>query len=193
MKDSEGICRLVAYNGSLQIAHWLADTVTNEHKALGDLYEKMVGLTDEFAEVYMGKNGLIGFPKDAVITDITKSPAVAGLELVEELQEQFEAGEDDDLLAQGGCLAAQLEGVTQEVGRQLDLLDLIVVRQDDGVPLPLQLEYLSQQISGSVHGVSEDCNRFSPGGQIAGPGRTHGGQSGRLFQKPAYEKDVFIV
>ena len=57
MKESpdDTIARLVAYNGSLQIAHWRADTITNEHKALGDLYDTMVEKTDDFAEVFMGK------------------------------------------------------------------------------------------------------------------------------------------
>lgn len=100
MKSSlaECIAKLVAYNGSLQMAHWLADTVTNEHKALGDLYESMVGLVDDFAEVYMGSYGMVTFPKDAVICDITEAPASEGIELVEELKTYFKAGADDDLI-----------------------------------------------------------------------------------------------
>lgn len=97
-KPADCIARLVAYNGSLQIAHWLADTVTNEHKALGELYESMVDFTDEFAEVYMGKYGVPTFPKDAKIEDITKDTVGKGLELVEMLQGHFVTGEDDDLL-----------------------------------------------------------------------------------------------
>jgi len=98
MKVSECISYLVAYNGSLQIAHWLADTVTNEHKALGDLYESMTGLVDTFAETYMGKYGMVTFPDDCEISDITDAPCSEGLDLVKDLQDNFKAGEDDDLL-----------------------------------------------------------------------------------------------
>lgn len=96
--EKDCLSRLVAYNGSLQIAHWMADTVTNEHKALGDLYESMVDLVDDFAEVYMGKYPVVSFPKEAVIEDITEGPASEGLEIVKDAQAKFKVGEDDDLL-----------------------------------------------------------------------------------------------
>lgn len=96
--EKDCLSRLVAYNGSLQIAHWKADTVTNEHKALGDLYDSMVELVDDFAEVYMGKYGVVSFPKDAMIEDITEEPASEGLEIVKDAQGKFKVGEDDDLL-----------------------------------------------------------------------------------------------
>jgi len=92
------VSRLVAYAGSLHIAHWLADTVTNEHKALGDLYDEISEQTDKFAEVYMGKYGEITFPKDAKITDVTGAPAGYGVTLVTKLQKEFTAGKDDELL-----------------------------------------------------------------------------------------------
>lgn len=95
---SECIAHLVSYNGSLQMAHWLADTVTNEHKALGDLYESMVDLVDSFAEVYMGKHGVVSFPDDTEIEDITDAPASKGLEVVDRLQSYFQEGVDSDLL-----------------------------------------------------------------------------------------------
>lgn len=95
---AECISYLVAYNGSLHIAHWLADTKLNTHKALGDLYESMVDLTDEFAEVYMGKYGLIEFPKDCCIEDITEEPATEGIELVSKIEGELNPKEDSDLL-----------------------------------------------------------------------------------------------
>lgn len=95
---SESISQLVAYNGSLHIAHWKANTITNQHKALGDLYESMVSLVDEFSEIYMGKYGVPSFPAFAIISDITANPVEAGLELVERLRTLFPAGQDDDLL-----------------------------------------------------------------------------------------------
>lgn len=96
MKHSECICSLVAYNASLLLAHWRADTVTNEHKALGDLYEKMSDLVDDFAEVTMGKYGLVDTCSGKITT--LKNPAAEGLEIVEEAQGEFTVGQDDDVL-----------------------------------------------------------------------------------------------
>lgn len=95
---TECLPKLVAYNGSLQIAHWKANTITNEHKALGELYDTMVGLVDDFAEVYIGKYNSIDFPPDAKIEDITKKPCAKGLELIKEVQGYLTSGKDDDLL-----------------------------------------------------------------------------------------------
>lgn len=51
------ILDLVGFNANLQLAHWQADTVTNEHRALGDLYDALAGMVDTLAEVVMGKDG----------------------------------------------------------------------------------------------------------------------------------------
>ena len=51
------ILSLLQFNTNLQVAHWKAPTKTNEHSALGDLYEKMSGLTDDFVETYFGSVG----------------------------------------------------------------------------------------------------------------------------------------
>lgn len=91
------IGELVAYNLALQIAHWQANTVTNEHKALGELYESMVDLADMFTETYMGKTKVIPFPKVEII-DVSDKPCSKGIEIVHELQEYFETPEDDDVL-----------------------------------------------------------------------------------------------
>jgi hypothetical protein len=40
---------------NLRIAHWQASTKTNEHKALGGLYEALDGLVDDFTEILMGR------------------------------------------------------------------------------------------------------------------------------------------
>jgi len=91
---------LVAYNGSLQLAHWCADTKSNEHRTLGKLYEIMLELVDDYAEVCMGKHGLID--KSAIGTDccltVLTNPPEEGLELVVKLRGSLTAGEDDDLL-----------------------------------------------------------------------------------------------
>lgn len=94
----ELIHKLVAYNGGLQIAHWMADTVTNEHKALGELYDSMIALTDDFAEVYMGKYGVMAFVPNIKIEDLGKSPCAKGCDLVYQICENFDEEEDSDLL-----------------------------------------------------------------------------------------------
>ena len=53
----EHITSLMAFNANLQLAHWQADTLTSAHGTLGSLYEQMTGLTDQLAEVCMGKDG----------------------------------------------------------------------------------------------------------------------------------------
>jgi hypothetical protein len=47
---------------NLRIAHWQASTKTNEHRALGDLYEALDGLVDDFTEVLMGFEGSRDMP-----------------------------------------------------------------------------------------------------------------------------------
>jgi hypothetical protein len=89
---------IIAYNGGLQVAHWLANTINNEHKALGDLYEAMVGLVDILAESYMGKNGVISFVKGTKIADVSGSPCAIGLKLVDELESCLYMEEDAELL-----------------------------------------------------------------------------------------------
>lgn len=97
-KPQECIPELLAYISSLHIAHWRADTSTTQHGILGDLYESMTDMVDEFAEVYMGKYGkMIEFPKSAVVEDVNK-PVSRGLEIVERLKSAFSSPKDDDLI-----------------------------------------------------------------------------------------------
>jgi hypothetical protein len=98
-EHGECLARMVAYIGSLHIAHWKANTMTNEHKTIGELYDKMKELVDGFAEVYMGKYGMVKFPTDAKIIDVGKKPVAAGVAMVEQAQSYFTPGEDDDLLS----------------------------------------------------------------------------------------------
>ena len=91
------ICEIVAYNGSLQVSHWKADTITNQHKALGDLYDSMIGLIDTFTETYIGKYGMIKL-SICELEDLGNTPVAKGLEYVKKLQSNCKTGEDDDLL-----------------------------------------------------------------------------------------------
>jgi hypothetical protein len=47
--------KLLGLLGSLRAAHWNAPTQTNDHEALGKLYETLDGLVDEYVESSMGK------------------------------------------------------------------------------------------------------------------------------------------
>lgn len=144
---SELICDLVAYNASLNIAHWRADTKSNEHNALGSLYDALVGETDKFAEIYMGKYGVVSF-STCELTDIKDAPA-EGLKIVEELQSHFKAGEDDDLLNSLADMSAALnkaayllktqpeestESEEEEVKEEAPKKDKIKVFDTEGMP-----------------------------------------------------------
>lgn len=51
------IVNLLFLLGRLRIAHWQASTKTNEHQALGSLYDSIGSLIDDFAEILMGTEG----------------------------------------------------------------------------------------------------------------------------------------
>ena len=61
------ITDLMAFNANLQLAHWQADTRTNVHKTLGDLYGTMQELTDTFAEVVLGIDRNVTFEKATIL------------------------------------------------------------------------------------------------------------------------------
>lgn len=90
---------LVSFNASLHVAHWSADTVTNEHKALGDLYDAMDGLTDSFAETAISRIGTRAFPN--MSCDIVRPyPQLIeeALEVVKDLFVQCQKDNAQDLL-----------------------------------------------------------------------------------------------
>jgi hypothetical protein len=101
--DASGLLGLLA---SIRLAHWNANTATNEHKTLGELYEVIDGLVDSFVEVKLGKTGVKvsdSVDGDEVVTN--------GCALVEQLRAGLVAGEDDDLLN----LLADMEGEFNKV------------------------------------------------------------------------------
>lgn len=51
------IVKILGLQPTLRVAHWQASTKTNEHKALGDLYEALDGMIDDFTETLMGLEG----------------------------------------------------------------------------------------------------------------------------------------
>lgn len=66
MKHSR-ITDLQAFNANVQLAHWQADTRSNAHKTLGELYEGLQELTDTFAEVVLGINKTVAFDKANIL------------------------------------------------------------------------------------------------------------------------------
>jgi hypothetical protein len=56
------------------------------------------------------------------------------------------ATEDDDIGIGFGSLLAQPQGITHEISDILDLLDLVVMRQNDSIPLHLQAQNLGGKI-----------------------------------------------
>lgn len=84
----------------MRVAHLNADTATNEHKAIGELYEEMDELTDHYAEICLGKHGgkayAASFAKAP--TDDNSAMIQAGSDCVTEMRSTCKAGVDDDLL-----------------------------------------------------------------------------------------------
>lgn len=98
------ILNLVQFNTNLQIAHWQAPTKTNEHSALGELYEKMLSLTDEFVETYFGTVGNRELSVDneegeseiEIVQGIEPALLVqGGLSVIDELKKDLPEGSDD--------------------------------------------------------------------------------------------------
>lgn len=95
------ILSLVAFNANLQLAHWQADTMVNTHRVLGDLYDDLTGLTDELAEVTMGKSGDRTFPVETILLTPDaplKDLFAAGGQLLDQCRGLLKAGTDDDAL-----------------------------------------------------------------------------------------------
>lgn len=88
---------LVSVNVNLRLAHWQADTITNAHRVLGDLYEDMDELIDELVEVVIGKDLDVSFPElsiNLVPNAAPKDLLAVGLATVRSLRVPFNADED---------------------------------------------------------------------------------------------------
>lgn len=97
----KNIVDLMGFAANLRVAHWQADTVTNTHKTLGDLYEAIDGLTDDLAEMAMGKDGSVEFPEANLVLKPGVSLAEllqAGLNVLSNARAECVPGVDDDLL-----------------------------------------------------------------------------------------------
>lgn len=57
----------------LRLAHWAADTSTEEHETLGELYEQLESLVDEFVEQSLGAEGTTVVPSAASLPELLES------------------------------------------------------------------------------------------------------------------------
>lgn len=99
--------RLACLPANLQLAHWAADTVTNAHKALGELYSSISELVDDFAEAYAGKTGSLPTRNqecEVCLVATDEELFDTGMSVIEECREKV--GGDDDLLN----ILADMEG-----------------------------------------------------------------------------------
>ena len=95
------LLRLVAFQTNLLIAHWQADTCTNTHKSLGDLYEIVSEKLDALAEISMGKSNDREFPEEAfeIVSNMPLNELMAfGLGELAQFRATCTPGLDDDLL-----------------------------------------------------------------------------------------------
>lgn len=65
---------------NVRLAHWQADTLSNQHRALGDLYDAADAKLDEIAEVNMGKLRDTQFPS----APVELSPIITTTALLED-------------------------------------------------------------------------------------------------------------
>ena len=92
-------CELAAMVTNVQLAHWAANTQTNEHEALGQLYSDLAALVDTFVETYAGKTGEL--PSGVAVVQVETDLGALidqSLETVEQVKAEFSVGDDDDLL-----------------------------------------------------------------------------------------------
>lgn len=93
------IAALLGYVSALRIKHWNADTKSNEHKAIGELYEALDGLLDDYVETFLGKTGgTVEEGLESCECEDNSSLISKGRELVAEQRDALSVGDDDDLL-----------------------------------------------------------------------------------------------
>ena len=94
------IAELLAFKTNVQLAHWQADSRTNDHATLGKLYEQLDEQVDLYTETVLGKAGTreieasnIVLTAKADYSELLK----AGLDTVAAACAEFKQGEDDDV------------------------------------------------------------------------------------------------
>ncbi len=93
--------QLLGLVANVHVAHWQASRKTNEHAALGELYEAILPMVDALTELAIARDGDAEFPAvNIAITNRAAYPELlaGGLALVAEIRATCTAGVDDDLL-----------------------------------------------------------------------------------------------
>lgn len=67
MTPSSYLPILLALLLDLRLAHWRANSITSEHRILGELYDTLDPLVDQFAEVALGRLGTHDIPASGQI------------------------------------------------------------------------------------------------------------------------------
>lgn len=101
MIKTDCIIELMSIQANVKLAHWQADSCTNEHKALGDLYDSLDGLVDNFAELVLGKNGdrKIKVSNITLVDEVDHCDLVCGaIKALGHIRSDCKQGDDDDLL-----------------------------------------------------------------------------------------------
>jgi hypothetical protein len=109
--NRQPILHLLAFKTNVQLAHWQADTLSNAHKTLGDLYDAVDEALDAFTETAIGKTNDREFPEDTcqIAPGIPYSELLAfGLGTVASLRSTCTPGEDDDLLNMAAEISAAI-------------------------------------------------------------------------------------
>lgn len=101
MKKTTTICELLALLANIRLAHWQADSKTNEHATLGTLYADLDELVDTYAELILGKNGNRDI--EALNIELVSKANLAellneGLVIVDKARTDAVQGKDDDIL-----------------------------------------------------------------------------------------------
>jgi DNA-binding ferritin-like protein len=98
------VSKFLTFRDQTQILHWQTTSFA-EHKALGELYEKLDANIDEFVETFMGKYGRVVSQTSFSLTlenYKNLSPLqfmdVVATYLIEELPTMLDAKKDSDLL-----------------------------------------------------------------------------------------------
>jgi hypothetical protein len=84
---------------NVQIAHWQAPRKTNEHKALGELYDELIEQTDLLAEIALGKEFKKFSPETLQLNpDCSYADLITcGLQICTDIRAELTDGVDDDL------------------------------------------------------------------------------------------------
>lgn len=100
--QSDILVRMMGFHATVWLSHWKASTATNEHKALGDLYESWGDQLDGLAELCMGKARDRSMPEnDTLRVGATEDYAELideGIRMVASMRSECTPLEDDDVL-----------------------------------------------------------------------------------------------